>query len=85
VENGIIIVKLEIMPEAILQAKILLILNIQIFASLMSDFSDIMVVILRARRSPTTMIGSKLGPPHKRSWSIKRNEVMDRMLWTMIR
>jgi hypothetical protein len=46
---------------------------------------DIVVVILKARRSPTTMIGSKLGPPYKQSWSIKRNELMDRMLRTMIR
>jgi hypothetical protein len=85
VEDGITIVKVEIMPKAILQAKILLILNIQISASPMSDFLDIVVVILKARRSPTTMIGSKLGPPYKQSWSIKRNELMDRMLRTMIR
>jgi hypothetical protein len=83
VEDGIIIVKVEIMPEVILQAKILLILSIQISASLMFDFPNIVVVILRAR-SPTTMIGSKLGLPHKRRWSIKRNELMDRMLRTMI-
>jgi hypothetical protein len=51
----------------------------------MFDFPDIVVVILRARRSPTTMIGSKIGPPHKRSYNIKRNELMDRMLRTMIR
>jgi hypothetical protein len=85
VEDGFTIVKVEIMPKVILQAKILLILSIQISASLMSDFPDIVVVILKARRSPTTMIGSKLGPPHKWSWSIKRNKLMDRMLWTMIR
>jgi hypothetical protein len=80
VEDGIIIVKMEMMPETIFQAKILLILNIQNFAPLMSNLPNIVVVIHKARRIPTTMIGSKVGLPHKRIWSIKRNELMDRML-----
>jgi hypothetical protein len=68
VEDGIIIVIVERVPETILKAKILLILSIQIAATLQSDLSDIVAVVNRMRRGPTTMIGSKL----------------DRMLRTMI-
>jgi hypothetical protein len=56
VEDGIIIVKVEMMLEMILQAKIHLILSIQISASLMSNLLDIVVVIHRASESPSLVL-----------------------------
>jgi hypothetical protein len=85
VEDGIIIVIVERVLETILKVKILLNLSIQVAATLRSDLLDIVAVVDRTRRGPTTMIGSKRGLPHVRSRSIKWSKLMDRMLRTRIR
>jgi hypothetical protein len=66
-EDGIIIIIVKRMPKAILKAKILLILIIEVLASLRTDLSNVVMIVDRTRRSPTTMVWSKLGLPHKRS------------------
>jgi hypothetical protein len=65
-EDGIIIIIVKRMPKAILKAKILLILIIEVLASLRTDLSNVVMIVDRTRRSPTTMVWSKLGLPHKR-------------------
>jgi hypothetical protein len=46
------------------------------------DFTNVVAVVNRTRRSPTTIVWSKFGLPDKRWRTIKRDKLMDGMRWT---
>jgi hypothetical protein len=84
VEDGLIVVKVKKVLEAVLKEEILLILSKQILASHGPDASDMVAAVDKPVRSPTiSRIRSKLGLPHTRKRAIKWNKVTDK-LGTMV-